>query len=64
MNSRAFSLFIAVDVPAAKHGSATAENMETSSLFLHQGNTFACKSMTFVELSLEFCHKVYISDQR
>ncbi|KAF3512848.1 hypothetical protein F2Q69_00003408 [Brassica cretica] len=45
MNSRAFSLFIAVDVPAAKHGSATAENIETSSLFLHQGNTFASQGV-------------------
>ena len=45
-----------MDVPAAKHGGATAENIETSPLFLHQGNTFACEGMTFVELSLEFCH--------
>ncbi|KAF2583082.1 hypothetical protein F2Q68_00006869 [Brassica cretica] len=30
-------------VPAAKHGSATTKNIETSSLLLHQGCTFACE---------------------
>ena len=45
---RVISLLIAMYVPAAKHGSATTKNIETSSLLLHQGCTFACEGVTFI----------------
>lgn len=45
---RVISLLIAMDVPAAKHSSTTTKNIETSTLFLHQGCTFACEGVTFI----------------